>query len=132
MAKPQGIDAQVGWQPINASRLRHFITILQQGSGVGVSGASATWTPFAETWSAIENLRGGDTWRNGQYTTQKYTQITIRFQEGIVSNMRITYNDASWSNPGAGRIRTFVVQDVSNVEERNIQLELLCVELDGK
>lgn len=132
MATKSKLPPRTTWLGIDPARLRSTITILQQGSGVDVSGATATWTTFGTDWAEIVNLRGTDQWKSGQYTSEKYSQITIRFRDGVVSNMRITYLDTPWDNPGASKTRTFDVQDVVNVDERSLLLQLLCIELDGK
>ncbi len=106
---------------INASRLRHQITIQQQTATTDASGAALAWTVLMTIWAEITVLRGTDAWRGGQFTAQKFAQVTMRYQPGILPDMRVLFGS-----------RIFIVQDCVNVEERNVRLELLCVELDGQ
>jgi head-tail adaptor len=103
------------------------ITILQQVSTVDVSGATPGWTVFATAWAQVKALRGADQWKSGQFTSEKYMQVTMWYLPGVLSNMRITFADS-----GTGNTRTLVVQDAVNVDERSTLHQLLCVELDGQ
>lgn len=110
---------------LDSGELHHFVTILQQEVTTDVSGAATVWTVFGQAFVGIKALRGADAWRFGQFTSEKYVQIVMRWRPGILANMRIQFERA-------GVTRTFVVQDPIDVLERNFKLEILCVELDGR
>ena len=102
------------------------ITILQQGASTDVSGASIAWTIFSESWAEVKALRGTDAWKSGQFVSEKYMQVTMRYLPGLLSNMRITFLDSD------GKTRTLQIQDQVNVLERGEVHQVLCIELDGQ
>lgn len=106
---------------IPGGALRHHITIQSPVSVNGIAGAETEYVYFADAMSLIEALRGNDQWRMGQFTSQKFVSIRLRWIAGVVSSMRVLFEG-----------RVFVVQDAVDVQERKRVLQLLCVELDGK
>lgn len=110
-------------KPTDPGQRRHLITIqsLTQASPptYDASGALVTnWTTFLSTWARILPNRATDVIRNGQTTTQTFLVLNIRYRAGILSNMRV-----SWTNG------TYVIQGIENVEERNQELNLICLAL---
>lgn len=76
------------------------------------------YAPFLTAYAAIDLVSGTDMIRSGQDTAQLMAIITMTWQAGIKSNMRI-------QTPHG----TFIIQAVRNVEEMNIDLELTCIAL---
>jgi SPP1 family predicted phage head-tail adaptor len=96
----------------------HWIALLQQSASSDISGTTVTWMPFLSTWAKIEPVRGTDVIKSGQITTQLYLTITMRWQTGILPNMRVQ-----------ARHGTYVIQSVENPGERDVLLILNCVGL---
>jgi head-tail adaptor len=63
-------------------------------------------------------MRGTDLVRSGQDTSLVFITVTIRWQPGITSAMRIQTATGTYS-----------IQAVENVLERNRRLNLLCLAL---
>lgn len=107
-----------GWPKIDPGQMVHQITILQQQVGTDISGAIVTWVPLVVAWAQIDPVRGTDVIKSGQDTTQLFLTVRIRWQSGILPNMRVqTLNG------------TYVIQAVENPGERNVILILNCLAL---
>jgi len=111
----------------NPGSARTAITIQTQTAGTDASGASVVWSGFATgIYAEVKGLRGADAWKAGQFTSEKYLQVRMRYLPGVLANMRITFSDQS------GKTRTLQIVDPVNVLERGVILEILCLELDGQ
>lgn len=104
---------------INAGELRQEIKICdadlnQDGSG-GVVSTNAT--PFATTRAKIGTMVGKELEAAQQVVSEVTHKITIRYRPGIFARQVVLYGD-----------RFFTIEYVSNVNERNVKLELLCIE----
>lgn len=97
----------------------HQVTILQQTQGTDISGTTTIWAPFVTTWAAIEPVHGLDVLKAGQDTTKLFLQVKIRWQKGILANMRLQKADGG----------QFIIQAIENQDERNVILILLCLAL---
>jgi SPP1 family predicted phage head-tail adaptor len=97
----------------------HQVTILQQTQGTDISGAVTLWVPFVSTWAAIDPVSGTDMLRFGQDTTKLFLRVRIRWQTGILPNMRVQRIDGS----------QYIIQAIENPGERNVILVLLCLAL---
>ena len=104
--------------------LRHQITIQVKSSVPdGMGGHIATWNTFATCFAAIWPVSGKELDQNAQLATLVTHRVRIRYLAGLPQpikpgTMQILYNS-----------RIFNVQSVINWEERNIQLDMLCLEL---
>jgi len=102
---------------INAGDLRHAITILQVSTSVGDAGSEVTWIPFlTNVRAAINPMNGTDIIRSGQDVSQTYITITIRYQPGVLGQMRVQANNG-----------TYVICSIQNILERNRVLKLTCL-----
>jgi SPP1 family predicted phage head-tail adaptor len=102
-----------------AGTLRHAITILQQTIiPDSVSGNVDTYTMFLSTRAIIEPIHGTDLVRSGQDATQLFITVTIRYQPGITSTMRLQTDSA-----------TYRIVAIENVLEKNRVLKILCLAL---
>lgn len=106
------------WPAVNPGEMVHWITILQQTQSEDESGTTTIYAPFVSTWAKIEPVRGTDVIKSGQTTTQLFLTVTIRWQTGILPNMRVRSNNG-----------TYVVQSMENPGERNVLLKLNCLAL---
>jgi SPP1 family predicted phage head-tail adaptor len=105
------------WPKVDPGKMVHQITFLQQVKGTNISGTVMTWAPWLTTWASIDPVRGIDMLKAGQDVTQVYLTIKIRWQTGILPNMRIQ------SDMG----ETYIIQAIENPGERNVILVLTCL-----
>jgi head-tail adaptor len=106
------------WPAIDQGRMVHWITILQQTPSEDESGTTMIYSALLSSWAAIDPVSGTDVLRSGQVTTQLFLTITMRWQAGIASNMRVRSNNG-----------TYVIQSIENPGERNVLLVLNCLAL---
>jgi SPP1 family predicted phage head-tail adaptor len=112
-----------GWPILDIGRLNRSITFLRLGPSsppqYDAAGPVMSWqTSVPDVMASIETMRGTDVIRSGQTTAQIYLEVTIWYQDGITSDMRI-------ANGG----NTYVIQSIENVNERDRVLRLNCVAL---
>src|SRR4051812_23172908 len=95
---------------INPGRLRHNVIILHETPVSGVSGTSLQWTQYVAAKAAIDaGKRPTDTAGQGQTTTLLYLTVTIRYQPGITTAMRVQSLNG-----------TYEISAIENVLERNV------------
>lgn len=105
-------------------RMRHVITILSQGPTSPPTYDSSgqvlsEWSALTTAKAAIETVSGTDQIRGGQTTTQLLLVITMRFQAGILPNMRVQRTNGN----------TFIIQSIENILEMDHVLLLNCLGL---
>lgn len=76
-----------------------------------------TWSTLAVLWASIEALTGSERLQDAQINATADVKISVRYRAGITTAMRIKYGT-----------RQFEIVSVQNVEERNRELAMLCVE----
>lgn len=104
----------------SAGKLRHRIVIEQPTKTRDPYGAEVeTWTPFATVWAAVEPLRGREFFAAQQVNAEVTHRVTLRYIPGVIRAMRVTFK---------GRILDMVSPPI-NVDERNQELQLMCVEV---
>ncbi|WP_434632010.1 phage head closure protein [Thermoanaerobacterium thermosaccharolyticum] len=104
---------------MNAGKLRHRATIQQLVNiDDGAGGSIETWQDIVTVWAAIEPLRGNERYTAQQVQSTLSRKVTIRYREGIKSQMRLTYK---------GRI--FDIVSAIDIKELHQWLELLCSEV---
>ena len=106
--------------PVQVGALRHRVEIVNLQSGPqDVFGASSApvKVPFATVWGRVQALQGKDLYQAEQFVSQVSHQVTIRYMRGIKGGDYVVYDR-----------RAFRIQAVINPEERNIILNLLCLE----
>lgn len=105
---------------MRAGRLRHRVTLQRATDGIDQYGdQTPTWTALATVWAAVEPLSG----REYLLAQQVHGEATVRITIRPVANVTLTPKDRV--RFGA---RYFDVQSVINKDERNREIELLCVE----
>ena len=108
---------------MKAGQLRHRVTLQAVTDGVGTAGGpTETWADLATVWAAVEpvlNRVDSTEYQSAQQVeAQALTRIRIRYRAGLTPKHRVLW--------GA---RVFNILVVNNVDERNIELHLMCREL---
>lgn len=101
-------------------RLRHRVVVQRATDAIDQYGdQTKIWANLATVWAAVEPLNGRELFAAQQTQGQTSTRITIRpiVGQSISPKDRVKFGS-----------RYFDIQSVINVEERNIELQLLCVE----
>ncbi|KAB2337752.1 phage head closure protein [Cytobacillus depressus] len=104
----------------NSGRFRHRISILKAPGPDDVDEVGQPlddWIPIAETWAAIEPLRGRELFTAQQVNAEVTARITIRYRTGIDRTMKAIYND-----------NEFEFLYVINTNYANEELQIMCKE----
>ncbi len=114
-----------GFPVIDIGKLRHFVTIQQQGPTIPPSfdeaGTKLDWIPFATGMAAIDTVSGTDVIKGGQTVSQLFLTVTMYYQPGILPKMRVKSDNGS----------IYVIRAVENILEMNVVLVLNCEGLQG-
>lgn len=104
---------------MRAGKLRRLISIEQPTNGVdGIGGITQSWTVFAaNVYAEILPNNGREAIQAQQINAQQPVLIRLRYLPGITPKMRVRY--------GA---RIFEIVSPANLQERNREMELTCVE----
>ncbi len=104
---------------MRGGKLRRVVTIQAPTvAQTGTGNPRPSWATFAaNVFARIEESSGKEQIQAGQVNPQRPATIYIRYLAGVTSGMRVMY--------GA---RTFEITSVINVNERNRELDLTCVE----
>lgn len=109
---------------LDPGQLRRQVQILAPAAVQDAFGQpTATWTVLLIAMAKIEALKGAERYQTGEFVAQVSHGVTIRFPGAAVAiagGMRVAY--------GA---RTFQVQWVENLQERDALLRLMCLEING-
>ena len=107
------------WVP--AGQRRHAVTLENPGGSVpdGDGGYTEGWNLVATQWGSVTPASAADLRRvvAGTVTALLPYLIVVPYVAGVTTQTRVTVDG-----------RTFAIQAVRNVEERNIQLEIVCEE----
>lgn len=105
----------------NPGDRRHQVQI-QQRSSTNVGGCpSDTWTTIRETWARITSTALSEKYQGGQFSGQGSYIVNVRWSPiEILPGMRVV--------SGA---HVYTIQDPYNCELRGIELNMLCIEIDG-
>lgn len=106
---------------MRAGRLRHRVTIQSVTTNTDSYGQPIeSWSTFAEVWAAVEPLTGREYFQAQQLQAEVTYRVRIRYLTGVLPTMRVLHDS-----------RTFEVQAVINLDERNRELHLMCREVDS-
>lgn len=109
---------------IQPGELRHQVQIQQQASGQASDGSPSTsWNTVLMTMAAIYTQGSKEVYQAAQFTAQVSHVLKIRWPGigiTIQGGMQVLFGS-----------RTFKLQTVDNVLERNRVLMLHCLELNG-
>jgi SPP1 family predicted phage head-tail adaptor len=115
--------AQILYTPIGD--MIHSITFLDPGTDRDQDGNLLPPTVFAEgVYAKIEGLwaTGAAAKTGQQLITELSHRITIRYRDGLLTRMTIQF-----------RGRTFTIERILDPDERQVELQLLCIERnDGR
>lgn len=107
---------------MRAGKLRHRLTLQSPTGAVDATfgGQTHAYTDTATVWGSVEPavLMGREQFAAAQLQAELTHRITIRYRAGVTPKMRV-----SWDS------RTFDIEQVVNVEERDRELHLLCREM---
>lgn len=87
----------------------------------GGGGYTETWKDVATVWASLQPLSGREVIQSGQLQAQVPHRVRIRYRPGITAANRLTFKG-----------RTLEIISVANIDERNVELELLCQEVVGQ
>lgn len=109
---------------MRAGELRHRIIIEKKAEGGNTYGeVTASWSSNIGAWARISPLRGSQFFASKQVQADMSHKITMRYA---------TLAASTAIRPGYCRVkfgdRTFTINSVINVDERNIYLDLMCSE----
>ncbi len=105
---------------MRAGELQHRVTIQQPARAGSGTGRAVNWQPVARVWAKIQPVRSTDRTAEGHFQTIRLYRVTIRYQKGLDTKMRVVYGD-----------RTFQISSLVDVDEHHRQLDLLCEESGG-
>ena len=103
---------------MRAGRLRHQLS-LQSPTYTNTSVATmvTTWGTVATIWGSVEPLRGREFYDSALINSDVTSRIVIRYTSDIESNYRIVFGT-----------RTFLIDSIINIEERNTEMHLMVIE----
>lgn len=101
-------------------KLRHQVeiqefTIIEDEIGVGTQ----EWITTSTVWASVEPLKGREYWAAAMVQAETTVKVTIRYLPGITPDHRLKF-----------RGRIYDIQSIINTEERNQELELMCIAKD--
>lgn len=103
---------------LSIGNLRHRIKLQTYITSKNSFGEERkVWSDFAEVSASVEPLSGKELFAAQQLHTESTVQIIIRHLEGVNTQMRVLFKE-----------KTLDILHISNKEERNIALYLLCKE----
>lgn len=103
---------------MRAGELRRQITIEQRADTPNSRGEPIpAWSTFATVYAAIEPIVGREKIIASQVNDQQEMNVRIRYLPGVSPKMRIKYGT-----------RTFQIEGVVNVDERDREMKLMCIE----
>lgn len=103
---------------LSIGRLRHRMTIQDYVASKNSFGEETkVWNDFTEVSASVEPLSGKELFAAQQLHAETTTMIIMRYCEGVNTSMRVLFKG-----------RRYDILHVSNKEERNIAMYLLCKE----
>ena len=83
-------------------------------------GGEITYTTYQTMYAKIETLRADEIYADNQFLAEASHRVNIRYLPGVTikANHRVLF--------GA---RAFDIKAVVNLDERNVEIDLLCLEL---
>jgi SPP1 family predicted phage head-tail adaptor len=103
---------------IQPGKLRYPVIIQKLVGTLDAAGQEVlTWQTHGTRWASIEPLQGRELLSARLIQSEVTTRIRLRYLAGVKAKMRVLFGS-----------RVFDIQDVINPEERNIELQLMCIE----
>lgn len=107
---------------VDASSLRHQVKLANQaqpGTRQPFGAAQPQAQSYATVRASIVALQGRDIYQATQFVSDVSHTVTIRYRPGVNAGDQVLYGQ-----------RVFRIQAALNPEERNIRLDLLCLEVN--
>lgn len=106
---------------MNAGELRHQIEIQEAAATRNTAGESVTtWTTIATVAAAIRPASSREVMLTQATAAQTTHTITIRYRDRVSAAARVKFGS-----------RIFTIAGVLNVDERDVELRLVCYETGG-
>lgn len=107
---------------MNIGKMRHKITIhnLVENQSTATGEIVKSWSTGASVWASIEPLQGRELWKIQQIQAMIDTKITVRYSPETASITAKSMLSHSSGN------QDYYVEYPINVEERNVELQLMC------
>jgi len=103
---------------MRSGELRHRIELLVDASTPdGMGGFTGGMTTFATVWAAVEPLRGRAFMEAKAAQSEVSHRVRVRYTDGITAAMKVRFEG-----------RLFSIDAVLDINERNRELHLMCVE----
>ena len=103
---------------MQAKRLPHSIKIQKPTITKGTSGGQIkNWEDYVTRLAFVKPLQGREYFAAKQVQAETSHKVTMWYQPGIASEMRVVFGT-----------RVLEIESVINVDERNIELQLMCVD----
>lgn len=103
---------------MRAGKLRHWITIQHRTDTRDSYGEPIpAWTTYDQVWASIEPIVGREYFASKETRSQSTHRVRIRYRSGVTTKMRIYWDS-----------RYFDIESVLNLEEKDRELVLMCVE----
>jgi len=104
---------------MRAGNLRHFIIIQSSVKSKNDYGEVVqTYEDFKHMWSEAKPIKTSERFKSERLETEVNYQFRVRYTEGIAHDMRVVFGE-----------RTFEIDSVLNVGERNRELIILASEV---
>ena len=101
---------------MRSGTLRNLITIQEPTKVKSDSGAMvATWSTFKQAWAGIRTIQGVEKQSAESTWPGADSKIKIRYIPGLLSTMRISFNDVIYS-----------IFDINDVDERHREVIFTC------
>ena len=104
---------------INAGKYNRQINIYSVTTTKDSDGfPTVTRSLVASPWASVKTTKGMTLIRNGSDFEKAFTNFTMRFRTDINRDMEVDFNG-----------KTYTIEYMNNVDERNVELELQCKEV---
>lgn len=102
-----------------AGKYRHQVYLQAPAKTFDTEGQEVvTWTTVATVWAEIVPLTGREYFQAKAVNAEIADRVTLRYRRGIKTTWRLLYG-----------VRALEIISVADVEEKHIELELLCKEV---
>lgn len=85
-----------------------------------LGGEVKVWEDYATVLAFVQPLNGREYFADKQVQAETSHKVTMWYQPGITSEMRVIFGG-----------KVLEIESVINIDERNIELQLMCVDKGG-
>lgn len=106
---------------MRAGKMRHRVTFQRRQSGKDAYGKeNGPYADLATIWAEVEPLTGREFFASLQVQSEKAIRVRCRWQQKL--------SDLTTKDRAAFNGRLFDIQSTINVLERNVELQIMCIE----